>query len=172
MHNGSDRVTLSVSDRTEMDAYVARPSSSGQHPGMLVFQDAFGLNAPNRAIADRYAEHGFVAIAPDLFHRTAPCGLRCSHRRWKAFCQRRVLSGRSRIRYRTSPRAGLGARIMGAGAGISRGRTRRPRGVIAVAPQYLQLLRSAPAGAYLSMYAVILVSRSVSGGPQQCGAMG
>lgn len=72
MQNKSDRVTLSVSDGTEMNAYVARPSSSGQHPGMLVFQDAFGLNASNRTIADRYAEHGFVAIAPDLFHRTAP----------------------------------------------------------------------------------------------------
>jgi len=55
-----------------MNAYVARPSAPGAHPGILVFEDGFVVNAPNRAIADQYAEHGFVAIASELFHRTAP----------------------------------------------------------------------------------------------------
>jgi carboxymethylenebutenolidase len=54
-----------------MNAYVARPSSPGTHPGILVFQDGFGVNASNRGVADRYATRGFVAIAPELFHRTA-----------------------------------------------------------------------------------------------------
>jgi carboxymethylenebutenolidase len=71
MPSESNRVALRVSDGTDMNAYVARPSGPGPHPGILVFQDAFGLNEPNRAIADQYAQHGFVAIAPDLFHRTA-----------------------------------------------------------------------------------------------------
>lgn len=71
MAKGSDWVTLGVNDGTQMKAYVARPSGSGSHPGIMVFQDAFGVNEPNRAIADQYAASGFVAIAPELFHRTA-----------------------------------------------------------------------------------------------------
>lgn len=66
----SDRVTLRVSDGTAMNAYTVRPASAGPSPGMLVFQDGFGVNAPNRAIAEEWAERGFVAIAPELFHRT------------------------------------------------------------------------------------------------------
>jgi carboxymethylenebutenolidase len=72
MTNASNQVTLEVSDGTKMNAYVVRPSDSEPHPGIIVFQDAFGVNAPNRAIADEYAANGFVAIAPELFHRTAP----------------------------------------------------------------------------------------------------
>ena len=71
MSNGSDRIALRVSDGTEMNAYVARPSGPGPHPGILVFQDGFGVDASSRPAADRYAGQGFVAIAPELFHRTA-----------------------------------------------------------------------------------------------------
>jgi carboxymethylenebutenolidase len=66
------RVRLDVADGTQMDAYVAAPSDAGPHPGMLVFQEALGVNSQIRGIADRYAEAGFVAIAPELFHRTHP----------------------------------------------------------------------------------------------------
>ncbi|MGA7161764.1 MAG: dienelactone hydrolase family protein [Bacteroidota bacterium] len=63
-------IVLKVSDGTEMRAYVARPSSPGKHPGILVFQEAFGVNAHIRDVADRFAREGYVAIAPELFHRT------------------------------------------------------------------------------------------------------
>lgn len=72
MTNEERRVVLRVSDGTEMNAYVARPSGTGPHAGVMVFQDGFGVNVSNREIADGYAEHGYVAIAPELFHRTAP----------------------------------------------------------------------------------------------------
>jgi len=55
-----------------MRAYVSRPSSDGPHPGILVLQEALGVNSQIRGVADRYAELGFVAIAPDLFHRIKP----------------------------------------------------------------------------------------------------
>jgi carboxymethylenebutenolidase len=71
MPTRSEQISLVVNDGTNMNAYVVRPASDGPHPGILVFQDAFGVNIPNRGIADRYASHGFVAIAPELFHRTA-----------------------------------------------------------------------------------------------------
>jgi len=65
-------VTLKVSDGTEMSAYVARPSSPGKHPGLMLFQEAFGVNAHIRDLAERFANVGYVTIAPELFHRTAP----------------------------------------------------------------------------------------------------
>jgi carboxymethylenebutenolidase len=66
------RVNVSVSDDSQMNAYVSRPASGGPHPGIIVFQEALGVNAQLRGVADRYAKLGFVAIAPDLFHRVKP----------------------------------------------------------------------------------------------------
>lgn len=54
-----------------MRAYVARPERPPTR-GLLVFQEAFGVNAHIRDIAERFAAEGFLAIAPELFHRTAP----------------------------------------------------------------------------------------------------
>lgn len=69
-------VTLSVSDGTAMPAYVARPAASsgtsGPRPGLLVFQEAFGVNAHIRDVTERFARAGYTAIAPALFHRTDP----------------------------------------------------------------------------------------------------
>ncbi len=68
----SEYVTLSVDDGTTMRAYVSRPASPGRHPGILLFQEAYGVNAHIRDVADRLAGEGYVVIAPELFHRTAP----------------------------------------------------------------------------------------------------
>ena len=65
-------VDLKVSDGTTMAAYVARPQSTGKHPGIIVFQEAFGVNPYIRDVAGRFAGEGFTAIAPELFHRTGP----------------------------------------------------------------------------------------------------
>src|SRR5208282_6617880 len=63
-------VQLSVNDGTTMRAWVARPKEEGAYPGLLVFQEAFGVNAHIRDIAGRFARESFVAVAPELFHRT------------------------------------------------------------------------------------------------------
>jgi len=55
-----------------MAAYLARPQGSGKHPGIMVFQEAFGVNSYIRDVAERFAQQGFTALAPELFHRTAP----------------------------------------------------------------------------------------------------
>ena len=67
-----ETVTLPVSDGTTLPAYVARPEEDGPHPGLLVFQEAFGVNAHIRDVTERFARAGYVAIAPALFHRTDP----------------------------------------------------------------------------------------------------
>jgi carboxymethylenebutenolidase len=68
----TQKVTLAVSDGSTMDAYVARPASPGKYPGILVFQEAFGVDAHVRDVTERFAKIGLAAIAPELFHRTAP----------------------------------------------------------------------------------------------------
>jgi carboxymethylenebutenolidase len=55
-----------------MRAYVARPQDANQHTGLLVYQEAFGVNAHIRDVTERFAREGYVAVAPELFHRTAP----------------------------------------------------------------------------------------------------
>src|SRR6202167_1818616 len=74
-----EKVELAVADGTRMAGYVARPADGGPHPGLLVFQEAFGVNHHIRDVTERFAAQGFVAIAPELFHRTAPAGFEASY---------------------------------------------------------------------------------------------
>jgi carboxymethylenebutenolidase len=66
----SEFVTTKVGDGTSMRLYVARPSSAAPQRGLLVMQEAFGVNAHIRDITERFAREGFLAVAPELFHRT------------------------------------------------------------------------------------------------------
>ena len=51
-------VELAVADGTRMPAYVARPEQGGPHPGLLVFQEAFGVNRHIRKLSERFAAEG------------------------------------------------------------------------------------------------------------------
>lgn len=55
-----------------MPAYVARHTAPGTYPAVLVFMEIFGINHHIRSVADRVAAEGYVTLAPDVFHRTAP----------------------------------------------------------------------------------------------------
>ena len=72
MTERTEWVELAVDDGSRMRAYVVRPEGEGPHPGMLLFQEALGVAAQLRDVAARLAAEGFVVIAPELFHRTAP----------------------------------------------------------------------------------------------------
>lgn len=50
------------------DGYLARPTSGGPHPGVVVIQEWWGLNDNIKDIANRIAAEGYVALAPDLYH--------------------------------------------------------------------------------------------------------
>lgn len=67
-----ESISIEVSDGTQMGAYVSRPPGNDPRPAMMVFQEALGVNSQIRGVADRWAEKGFVAIAPDLFDRVSP----------------------------------------------------------------------------------------------------
>lgn len=61
-------VELNAKDGNVFSAYLAKPQNP-IGPGIVVLQEIFGVNANIRSIADRFAEHGYIAIAPDLFWR-------------------------------------------------------------------------------------------------------
>jgi len=63
-------VQLNTSDGT-MEAYVAQPKDGGSYPGVVVIQEAFGVNGHIKKVTERIAAEGYVAIAPDIFHREA-----------------------------------------------------------------------------------------------------
>ena len=47
--------------------YLAGPAS-GRGPGVIVLQEWWGLVDHIKAVADRLADEGFVALAPDMYH--------------------------------------------------------------------------------------------------------
>jgi carboxymethylenebutenolidase len=75
----SPYVTLSVGDGTTMQAFVARPPGRARRPGLLLCQEAFGVNDHIKDVARRCARAGWTTIAPELFHRTAPPGFAGSY---------------------------------------------------------------------------------------------
>ncbi|HKW16199.1 MAG TPA: dienelactone hydrolase family protein [Terriglobales bacterium] len=61
-------IKLKAADGHEFDAYVAGTEKTPQ-AGLVVLQEAFGVNAHIRRVTDAYARDGFLAVAPALFDR-------------------------------------------------------------------------------------------------------
>ncbi len=53
----------------KMEAYEARPKDGGACPAVVVLMEAFGINSHIKDVTERIAREGYVAIAPDLYHR-------------------------------------------------------------------------------------------------------
>jgi carboxymethylenebutenolidase len=52
-----------------INAYIARPDGPGPYPGVVLLHHVPGWDEFYREFARRFAEHGFIAIAPNLFDR-------------------------------------------------------------------------------------------------------
>ena len=64
-------IELNTADGQQTPAYVAQPA--GQPKGaVVVIQEIFGVNAHIRNVADGYADAGYLAVAPAMFHRVKP----------------------------------------------------------------------------------------------------
>ena len=62
-------VRFAGADGDEIRGYLARPAQAGEHPGLIVIHEAFGLNDHIRDVARRFANIGYTALAPDLYSR-------------------------------------------------------------------------------------------------------
>jgi len=55
-----------------MTGYLARPATAEPAGSVIGGMELFGLSAHVRDVCDRLADVGYLAIAPDLYHRSAP----------------------------------------------------------------------------------------------------
>ena len=60
--------TVTSADGHEFAVYTAQPSAKTKGL-VVVVQEIFGVNDHIRSVADRYAELGYMAVAPSLFDR-------------------------------------------------------------------------------------------------------
>ncbi len=65
----SEMVTLS-SNGVAVSGYLSQPSGL-KGPGVVVIQEWWGLVPHIKSIVDRFAQSGFIALAPDLYHGKA-----------------------------------------------------------------------------------------------------
>jgi carboxymethylenebutenolidase len=65
----SDMIRYPSQDGTQIDAYVSHPAAAGRYPGVVVIMEAFGLIEHIKDVARRFAEQGYLAIAPDMYTR-------------------------------------------------------------------------------------------------------
>jgi carboxymethylenebutenolidase len=66
-----EMVQLHAKDGHTLDAYAVQPGVPVT-AGLVIVQEIFGVNAHIREVAERYADDGFVTIAPAIFDRIEP----------------------------------------------------------------------------------------------------
>lgn len=66
-----DWVKVKAADGHELSAYVARPNRQ-ERGAIVIVQEIFGVNKSIQAVADSYAEEGFLATAPAIMDRLEP----------------------------------------------------------------------------------------------------
>jgi carboxymethylenebutenolidase len=64
-------IRLTASDNFQFGAYRADPGTAPK-AAIVVIQEIFGVNHHIRAVCDRLAREGYVAIAPSIFDRIEP----------------------------------------------------------------------------------------------------
>ncbi|WP_271439698.1 dienelactone hydrolase family protein [Pontixanthobacter luteolus] len=68
----SETVSITtLSGDADFSAYLAKPAGKPK-AAILVIQEIFGVNAGIRRKCDKWAEEGYLAVAPDLFFRMEP----------------------------------------------------------------------------------------------------
>src|SRR5215210_7725395 len=59
---------LTASDGFVLNAYTATPEGTPRG-GVVVIQEVWGVNKWVQSVADRFARHGYLAVAPAMFDR-------------------------------------------------------------------------------------------------------
>jgi carboxymethylenebutenolidase len=68
----TERVSIPLAGGGKMGGYLAHPKTGGPYPAVLVYMEIFGINSHIRDVTERVAREGYLALAPDYFHRTGP----------------------------------------------------------------------------------------------------
>ncbi len=64
-----EKTSISTHDGP-MTVHIVSPQKlDGRKPALIVLQEAFGVNHHILNVCKKLAEHGYVALAPELFHR-------------------------------------------------------------------------------------------------------
>jgi len=63
-----DETVTIQSGEEQFRAYLVQPDSAGPHPALILIHEWWGLNEQIKGEARKFAEQGFVALAPDLYH--------------------------------------------------------------------------------------------------------
>jgi len=69
--SNSEWIVIEAQDGGEFRAYGHAPVG-GRGPGVMVLQEAFGINEYVREVVDWFADLGYWAVAPDMFWRIEP----------------------------------------------------------------------------------------------------
>ena len=79
----TERIELPVADGTALPAYLADPAGRGRagaragpaaRTGVIVAHELFGVNPGIQGVVDRLAGAGYLALAPEFYHRHAAPG--------------------------------------------------------------------------------------------------
>ncbi|PKB67434.1 MAG: hypothetical protein BZY81_04705 [SAR202 cluster bacterium Io17-Chloro-G4] len=65
----SETMRYPSQDGTQIEAYLSQPATPGRYPGVIVTMEGMGLEDHMRDLTRRFAEQGYIAIAPDLYTR-------------------------------------------------------------------------------------------------------
>ena len=66
------QVHVPISNGYRMRCWLALPEGADSAPALIVLHEAYGMTPDIKSIAARFAENGYVALAPDLNDRARP----------------------------------------------------------------------------------------------------
>ena len=75
-------IEIGLPDGGRLTGAVARPGADGSRSGVVVIHEVFGDQPEMRAVCDRFAARGYVAVMPDLFSAGG----------WRAICLARAMT--------------------------------------------------------------------------------
>jgi carboxymethylenebutenolidase len=68
----AETITITGDGGDEIEAYLARPQEPQHRGGMVVIHHIPGYDRATKEMVRRFAELGYDAVCPNLFHREAP----------------------------------------------------------------------------------------------------
>lgn len=61
-------VQFKAKNGKEASGFITEPTGQDKAPGLVLLQEMMGVNEHIKSLVDRFAQQGFVVVAPDLFH--------------------------------------------------------------------------------------------------------